>query len=241
MAAADPKLAAALKLAKAATKDAPLLFAMVLKGTNDGVLIVSKMKISPQDIAHAKSKCGGTTVLSGRCFNEEGKLVFEMGKAPPPAMAKVLKEIITRDAEMTSTPLPRLAQDMVEQAPATPIGSPPTSQGGALPSVQPQTQEPSAALAAWQAARVQAVNAIRKVATVVAKTKDEESGKIALMLEGIVRRLVPNPASADQVADLERYLREDGIVAAAEQVPTAIGTLRIREPLLGALQQLKTR
>src|SRR5262245_6445727 len=103
---ADPKLAAALKLAKSASKDAPILFTMVPKGTNDGLLIVSKNKISSGDISQAKKKCGGTTHLSGRCFMEDGKLVFEMGKEPPATMAKALKEIMIRDAEMTFTPLP---------------------------------------------------------------------------------------------------------------------------------------
>lgn len=233
MAAADAKLAAALKLAKSATKEAPLLFAMVPKGNDDGAIIVSKMKINSTDITQAKNKCGGKTVLSGRCFMEDGKLVFEMGKDPPATMAKALKEIIKRDTELIFTPLPRFAQDMVEHAPVAPEA----------PSVPPQPPTPISpeAVAGWQAARVQIVNAIRKVATVVAKTKDEEAGKVAVMLEGIVKNLTPNPASPEQVTDLERYLREDKIVAAAEQVPAAIGALRIREPLLEALQQLKSR
>ena len=56
IAAADPKLAAALKLAKAAANDVPFLFAMVAKGPNDGALNVIKMKISLEGIADAKRK-----------------------------------------------------------------------------------------------------------------------------------------------------------------------------------------
>src|SRR5262245_47396267 len=180
--AVDPKLAAALKLARSATQEAPLLFAMVPKGTNDGALIVSKTKIGPGDITQAKNKCGGTTVLSGRCFMEEGKFVFEMGREPPRTMAKALKEILGRDGGMTSTPLARLAPDMVEQAPTSPEAalagaSPEQATSEVSAGTPPPTQETAPGLAAWQAERVRAVNAIRRIATVVAKTKDVQAGQ----------------------------------------------------------------
>jgi hypothetical protein len=116
MAAEDPKLAKNLNLARRATKEDALFFAMVMKGGAEGALIVSKRKITPKEIKEAKEKCGGRAVISGRCFGEDGKVVFESGKPPPGTMQKVLKTVINREAGLTLNVLPRLAPEMTDDA-----------------------------------------------------------------------------------------------------------------------------
>jgi hypothetical protein len=96
----DEKLAAALKQAKSAAKGSEFFFAVVIKG-GDSVLLVDKKKVSPKDIADAKKRCGGTSVVEGRCFGADGKLVFETRKEPPSTLATALKEAMKRDAGVT--------------------------------------------------------------------------------------------------------------------------------------------
>lgn len=106
----DTKLQAALKQAK--TK--PMFFAFLGKGASDGLLLVGKVKIPPKDIAEAKKKVGGGTLITGRCVGEEGSLVFETGKPPPPTLAAQLKKIAARDAGLTLQVTTRQAADLDE-------------------------------------------------------------------------------------------------------------------------------
>jgi hypothetical protein len=103
----DEELAEGLKAAKTRR----MYFALVLKGGADGALIVTKTKVPPADIAAAKKKSGGSAVLTGFCFVEDGKHIFEVGKVPPPAAEKVSKLLAKRDAELTITPIFRMSQD----------------------------------------------------------------------------------------------------------------------------------
>lgn len=71
-----------------AAKGKRMYFAVVLKGGADGALILSKQKIPPGSIADAKKKSGGSAVIKGDCFGEDGKHVFEVAKGPPPTPAR---------------------------------------------------------------------------------------------------------------------------------------------------------
>ena len=99
----DSDLVNGLKQAKSTR----LYFAVVLKGGADGALIVSKQKIPPTDISAAKKKSGGSAVLKGACFYEDGKYVFEMAKDPPATLSNALKTIAKRDAGLTIQPVCR--------------------------------------------------------------------------------------------------------------------------------------
>jgi hypothetical protein len=93
----DEELAAGLKAAKSKR----CCFALVMKGGADGALIVAKAKVPPAAIAEAKKKSGGSAVSQGICFYEDGKYIFELAKEPPATMARLIKTIAKRDAEMT--------------------------------------------------------------------------------------------------------------------------------------------
>ncbi len=75
-------------------------FALVLKGSNDGALILSKTKVPPGDIAAAKKQSGGSAVVKGFCQYEDGKYVFETAKEAPGTAAQAVKAIAKRDAGM---------------------------------------------------------------------------------------------------------------------------------------------
>jgi len=93
----DEELAAGLKAAKSKR----CYFALVMKGGADGTLVVAKAKVPPAAIAEAKKKSGGSVVSQGICFYEDGKYIFEIAKEPPATMARAIKSIAKRDAEMT--------------------------------------------------------------------------------------------------------------------------------------------
>src|SRR5262245_38221666 len=97
MAAQDAKLAAALKQARSG----PMFFAFIAKGATDTVLLVGKKPIPPKEVNEARSSTGGKLIAKGRCHAEEGKMIFEVGKEPPPTLANQLKATIQRSTGLT--------------------------------------------------------------------------------------------------------------------------------------------
>ena len=82
-----------------------------MKGGADGALLVTKTAVPPNDIAAAKKKSGGSAVLKGFCFYEDGSYIFEISKVPPAPMARVIKTIAKRDAGMTINVDCRMSSD----------------------------------------------------------------------------------------------------------------------------------
>lgn len=103
----DTALADGLKQAKTRR----MYFAFVVKGGTDGALIVAKKKIPPTAIAEAKKKCGGSAVIRGACFGEDGKWVFETAAEPPATLGNALKIVARRDTGLTIAPLCRIGTD----------------------------------------------------------------------------------------------------------------------------------
>ena len=103
----DKDLADGLKAAKTKGR----YFVLVLKGGNDGVLLVSKTKIAAPAIAEAKKKSGGGAVLSGFVSYEDGTYVFETAKPAPGTAAAAVKIIAKCDAGPTINALFRQSTD----------------------------------------------------------------------------------------------------------------------------------
>jgi hypothetical protein len=95
------------------------------------------------------------------------------------------------------------------------------------------------ALAAWQAARDQVVAEIRKAAAAIAATRDPYARGAIIELQAVIKNLTPKPDTPQAVAELERYLQTDPVVTGVEDLPAAVATVRVRQPLLGALAALK--
>jgi hypothetical protein len=95
------------------------------------------------------------------------------------------------------------------------------------------------ALARWQTERVGVVNQIRKLEAALNKSGHGQRLEAIILLEAIVKNLTPRPDSRASVLSLERYLQTDDIIGEAE-TPNHFGiNLRLREPLLKALADLK--
>jgi hypothetical protein len=128
MPAADEKLAASLKQAK----QTPMLFTFVAKSATEGKLLLSKKTVAPKEVTEAKTKLGGGAIFRGRCFGEEGKMVFAVPLPPPGTLEKQVKASIQRDTGLNLQVEVRVVEGMSlgdEEAPADPklAGAPPAA------------------------------------------------------------------------------------------------------------------
>jgi hypothetical protein len=101
---ADADLVVALKQAKSKK----MFFAFIPKGS-DGKLIISKTKVPPRLIAEAKKEISGGTPVTGQCFGDGGRMVFQVAKAAPAVLAAALKRVAKRDTGLTIDPYFQLA------------------------------------------------------------------------------------------------------------------------------------
>ena len=94
------------------------------------------------------------------------------------------------------------------------------------------------AQAAWTAARAQALAGLAALEAAVKGSPHPGRDKAVIILRALRANLIEMPGTLQQVAELRRYLATDDIVDAAE-TPNVFGVqLRLRVPLLGALDAL---
>ena len=140
----DEELVLGLKAAK--TKRCK--FALVVKGSADGALLISKQKIPPVLITVAKKKCGGSSVIKGAVVYEDGKYVFETPKPPAATLPATLKLLARRDAGLVIIAICRLSTDPEVLAEAGDGGGP--SEGGPQAGDKAPKEELHPAVAAEQ-------------------------------------------------------------------------------------------
>jgi hypothetical protein len=93
-------------------------------------------------------------------------------------------------------------------------------------------------MAPWVDARQNALDQLTTVARAVAATKDPDAKGAIIELQSIIKNLTALPDTPQKIAELERYLRDDDVITAAEEAPEGFGPIRLREPLLKALATL---
>lgn len=113
---------------------------------------------------------------------------------------------------------------------------------GEAPSAPPEAPASPAqadTLKDWQAVRTTVVEQLRKLGAAIVAAKDPEAKDAIILLQAVVKNLTPQPDTPQKVAELERYLQTDDVIAEAE-APNPFGVaIEIRTPLLAALQKLK--
>jgi hypothetical protein len=112
----DAELAANLKAAKSST----MFFAVIAKGTSDGALLLSRSAVPANRIAEAKKNCGGNTLFKGRCYGEDGTLIFEMANEPPTTLAAQIRGLAQRTAGISLTVATRCKSDLQDDPAAAP-------------------------------------------------------------------------------------------------------------------------
>lgn len=94
-------------------------------------------------------------------------------------------------------------------------------------------------MAAWQAARANAISTLSRLEDAFREMAHPASEKGIILLRAIRANLTERPETPQQVAELERYVTTDDIIMEAE-VPNGFGfVVALRTPLLAALASLR--
>jgi hypothetical protein len=97
----------------------------------------------------------------------------------------------------------------------------------------------NSAMANWQSARNRVVASLRELEGKIRAMADPESDGAIILVKSIQANLAGNPATPQQMAELEQYLKTDSVITDAE-APNGFGIkIDIRSPLLDALGKLK--
>jgi len=97
----------------------------------------------------------------------------------------------------------------------------------------------AAELQQWQAAYIEVRNQVRKLQAVIVQAKDTNSNKAVLQLESIVKNLASQPTTQQDVAELERWISDDELIAMIAS-PNPLGLeVKIADRLLPVLSALK--
>jgi hypothetical protein len=96
-----------------------------------------------------------------------------------------------------------------------------------------ESQGAAPGLAAWQTALKQVTSQLKALAGRVAASKDPESKGALMEINIILNKLIPNPVTADQVALMQSFLKDNQVVADLCDL-----AFDIRTPLLRPLAQL---
>jgi hypothetical protein len=92
-----------LNLAKRATPEKRLFFALAVKDKTKGALLVSKRKIAPIRLQKAKKECQATALVTGTCYTGGGKLLFESLKKPESKWKSLVQHLAKHEAQVTLT------------------------------------------------------------------------------------------------------------------------------------------
>ena len=98
---------------------------------------------------------------------------------------------------------------------------------------------PADAMAGWKAARAKAITSLKTLEGAIAKAGLVDSTKAIILIKAICANLSEEPATPQQIAELQRYLEDDDIIEEAES-PNGYGIqISLRDPLLDALDELE--
>src|SRR5262245_56041546 len=215
-------------------KSKKMFFAFIPKGA-DGKLIVSKKRIPPKEIAEAKKEIGGGTPIIGKCFGPLAGMVFQVVKQAPATLAPAIKKVAKRETGLMVVPEVQLAADAeAEEEEGAETAAPEVAAPEAATPEAPKELD----LGPWQAARQKAINELKALAAKVAATKHGTAAGVLKEINTIITKLPTNPAPKD-IDKLEDFINNDDTIAAAEEVPSDFHVLKIREPLLQALEAMR--
>jgi hypothetical protein len=218
-------LAKGLAKAKTATTNKPAFFVLVLKGA-EGVLLVDGKKIAANQIAEAKKRSGGTTLVNGVCYAEDGQIIFETPKPPAAAWAAAARKSAKDDANQTIKAVFRLGRDpdsVAESEEET--ESEEKTDGEVKPGAQPDAKAQwNARIAELKTRVLEYVRANGPYATdvklqmsqalVLGNKGDFEKSNAALdRIETLLKG--PETAPAGKNAAAERYMKLKGGISAA--------------------------
>ena len=96
------------------------------------------------------------------------------------------------------------------------------------------------AMAGWRTAREAALGQLKSLEDAYRGMDEPEVDEAIILLRAIQANLTAEPATPQQVDELERYITADDLIAEAEE-PNGFGfEVALRDPLLAALTELRT-
>lgn len=98
---------------------------------------------------------------------------------------------------------------------------------------------PAEAMAGWKAARAKAITSLKALEGAIGKARLVDADKAIILVKAICANLTEEPASPQQISELQRYLEDDDIIGEAES-PNGYGIeISLRDPLLDALDEFE--
>lgn len=91
----------------------------------------------------------------------------------------------------------------------------------------------------WKAARGDVVKTLHSLGSAIVGAKDPEAKEAIILIKAIAANLTETPDTRQKINELERYLVTDDIIDEAEEDNGFGFEVRIREPLLTVLEDLK--
>lgn len=150
------------------------------------------------------------------------------------SMAAVAQALQARNAEAAAKLLDE-AEALLKSKPA----ESPTPDASAQPN-DSSTVPAKGAMATWQAARTNALGTLKALENAIRAMDDPDGAAAIILVRAIHGNLTAVPSTPRQVAELERYITTDDIIAEAE-APNGFGIkVELRAPLLAALTRLRT-
>ena len=229
MAALDEELIEGLKGAK----KSPRNFALIAKGVSPVKLLVQKKKFRDGELMKAKTEAKGNDVITGVLVASGSDFAFQVLGAEPSVKTTKLKELIAEQTEMTAKPrwevVTTLTEVKEEDEQREQESQDAVAGTGPAPSLDGQPN-----LAPWKAAREEAIARLREVGKEIAAANHQDSAAALIELKAVIANLTAEPATPQQVTELERYLGDDDVV-----LDVCEFAHDIRTPLLAALAELK--
>ncbi|MCE9637055.1 MAG: hypothetical protein K8T90_15225 [Planctomycetes bacterium] len=232
------RLLAGLARVKAADGEADLAF-LAVPGAPAWALAVARM-IAPADRKLlSESVKSPKSPVTGTCVWRDGKYTFVVpavrgGLAAGLAGAirhwtKKKLGVAVTDGKTTIDDANDTEEPAADGAPPTEPRVPPLRKPTA-----PELAVSKRSLDAWVAARTEIVTQLKAVAADLNSAEHPEKDKAVIQLGAVARQLTAQPTELRQVDELERWLKDDDVVADICDL-----AFDLRTPLLGALAEIR--
>jgi hypothetical protein len=193
--------------------------------------------------ADIEAECACTQFFEGTCWSSaDGETVFFRGKGkavPPATIAKMAFTANRVASKQYDFQAPSAAEE--ERSDALPEGDAEDEAGEAENEETPGGEVPAGGMAAWRAARAEAVGQLAQVRDAIKAVEHEGSERAVILLESVIKNLTPEPADRRSVDELVRYLETDDVIDRVHTPNPFDIEVNFRDNLLSVLATLRDR
>ncbi|HEX5270520.1 MAG TPA: hypothetical protein VFW33_08550 [Gemmataceae bacterium] len=165
-------------------------------------------------------------------FAEWQEVIKRALLANPPTFAEIGKLLAQARALAKPGGDPAQALEKLKECHALATAALANPPGGTSGQPRPEAR-PSNPAARWEAARAKVVARLQQEIKAVVATQDPDAGKAELELRAVLKQLKGEMQTQQQAAEMERYLREDEVVADVSEL-----AFDLRTPLRKVLAEI---